>query len=602
MSQPAVPAIGRRSLGTPRLHLATAVVWGIPLFLILFTLPFILHQNAWWEWQSHYWLLERQTAYVAAYGTPTYFLHISTGAFYPHNLFYAGPMLAALAYPAAIIGPWPVFVASIIVAVLAGYFGMWWTARNLGLSRELAVLPAATFAATPYVACEIYGRGAWAELVALSAAPVALGAVTALLWHPQRSRRGPLVALVLCGATIAGTHNLTLLMASTLMSLTVLALLPLAPGRAIDRARRLGSAIVAVALGVGLTAAWLVPNLWLGPDTAIAGTQMSNVMNKQDAPLFKLSNFFSPWPAANRPESPGKWFFVQPPVLALACTLAALGLVAWLYRRDRRLVASLTGLATLGLAIVLLIVNPQWWPHFPRLIQTIQIPGRLVPYLVIIIGLVMTIALTTLRSSRIRRALIAALTVAVGAQLAMAAAFIAIDSEAASTIPLPPKQHGDVRVHDEATPYSSPRFFPVQQFRVMSRPLGPAPDGPQVLAATGDPTVAEDAALNGVGATGQVLSTTAVWSPLIRVVGDAQVVGRDASGYATVRITRTDSARSWSATVRPACGGLCLEHAPWQVTAGRLLTLFSALSIVCGGCAVWLRRRRGTVSRLRGPS
>ena len=559
MSQPAVPAIGRRSLGALRLQLTTAVVWGVPLLLVLFTLPFVLHQNAWWEWQSHYWLLERQSAYVAAHGTPTFFLHLTNGAFYPHNLFYAGPMLAALAYPAAVIGPWPVFVASIVAAVLAGYFGIWWTARNLGLSRELAVLPAATFAATPYVACEIYGRGAWAELVALSAAPVALGAVTALLWHPHRRRRGPLAALVLCGATIAGTHNLTLLMASTLMSLIVLALLPLAPGRAADCARRLGPALVAVALGVGLTAAWLVPNLWLGPDTAIAGTQMSNVMIQQDAPLFKLSNFFSPWPAANRPESPGKWFFVQPPVLALACTLAALGLVAWLHRRDRRVIASLAALAAVGLAIVLLIVNPLWWPHFPRLIQTIQIPGRLVPYLAIVIGLVMTIALATLRPGRIRGALIAALAVAVGAQLAMAAAFIALDAEATSTIPLPPKRHGDVRAHDEATPYSSTRYFPVLQFRVISRPLGPAPAGPQVVAATGDPTVAEEARLAGANAAGQVLPTTVVWSPLIRVEGDARLAGRDANGLATVQVTRTDPAGRWSATVRPVCSGLCLR-------------------------------------------
>jgi hypothetical protein len=592
MSQPAAPATRRRSLGFSRVHRDTAVVWGVPLFLALTTLPFILRQNAWWEWQSHYWLLERQSAYVAAHGTPTFFLHLSTGAFYPHNVFYAGPMLSALAYPAAVIGPWPVFVASIVVAVLAGYFGIWWTARNLGLSRGLAVLPAATFAATPYVACEIYGRGAWAELLALSAVPAALGAVTALLWHPERRGRGPLVALVLCGAVIAGTHNLTLLMASTLMPLIVLALLPLAPGNAADLARRLGPAVVAVVLGVGLTAAWLVPNLWLGPQTAIAGTQMSNVMNQQDAPLFKLSNFFSPWPMANRPESPGKWFFVQPPVLALACALAAFGLVAWLYRRDRRLVASLAGLATLGLAIVLLIVNPQWWPHFPRLIQTIQIPGRLVPYLAIIIGLVMTIALTTLRSRRIRRALIAALSVAVGAQLAMSTAFIAIDSEAAATIPVSLRHHGDVRVHDEATPFSSVRFFPVQQFRVMSQPLGPTPTTQPIVAAIGDPVVAEDAALEGIGAAGQVASTTAVWSPLIRVEGDAQLAGRDASGFATVRITRTDPTGRWSATVQPACSGLCLEHAPWQETAGRLLTLLSALGIVCGCGAAWLLRRR----------
>jgi hypothetical protein len=107
-------------------------------------------------------------------------------------------------------------------------------------------------------------------------------------------------------------------------------------------------------------------------------------------------------------------------VLTLACTLAALGLVAWLHRRERRIVASLAGLTTIGLAIVLLIVNTQWWRHFPRLIQTVQIPGPLVPYLAIVIGLVMIIALTTLRSGRICLTLIAAMTVAVGSCAAAA--------------------------------------------------------------------------------------------------------------------------------------------------------------------------------------
>jgi hypothetical protein len=591
MSLPAARVIRRRSLAAPRVDRGTAVVWGVPLLLALTTLPFILRQNAWWEWQNHYWLLERQSAYVAAHGTPTFFLHLSSGPFYPHNVFYAGPMLAVLAYPAAVIGPWPVFVASIVVAILAGYFGMWWTARNLGLSRELAVLPAATFAATPYLACEIYGRGAWAELLAVSAVPVALGAGTALLWHPERGRRGPVVALVLSTAATAGSHNLTLLMASMLMPLIVLALLPLAPGRATDLPRRLWPAMVAIVLGLGLTAAWLVPNLWLGPHTAISDAGVSQRVSQQDAVLFKLSNFFSPWPSANRPESPAKWFFVQPPVLALACSLAALGIVLWLRRRDRRMVASLAGLAALGLAVVLLIVNPQWWSHFPRLIQAIQIPGRLVPYLAIIIGLVMTIALAALGSCRIRRGLTVALAVAVGAQLAMAA-YIAIDSEHASTIPDPPKRHGDVRVHDEPTPYSSTAFFTVLQFREVGHPLGSPPAGRPIAAAVGDQVVSEDAGLHGVGTVGQVLLTNAVWSPLIRVTGDAQLAGRNVAGLATVRVTRTDPAGRWRATVRPACSGLCLDHAPWQVTAGRLLTLLSALCIVGGGAALLLRRRR----------
>jgi hypothetical protein len=150
----------------------------------LLTLPFILRQNSWWEWVNVYWLLERQTEFVSAHGTPTYFLHMDPIGFNPYYVYYAGPLLSSLAYPAALLGTWPVFVAATVVAIVAGYFGIWWAARNLGLSRRLAVLPALAFSTTPYILSNLYGRGAWSEFIAVNTVAVLLGALTALLWHP----------------------------------------------------------------------------------------------------------------------------------------------------------------------------------------------------------------------------------------------------------------------------------------------------------------------------------------------------------------------------------------------------------------------------------
>ena len=152
-----------------------------PLLVALLALPFIQRQNSWWEWSNAYWLLERQTEHVSAHGVPTLFLNNVSGAFNPFYTFYAGFTLSVLAYPAAVIGAWPVFAGTVVAAIVCGYVGIWWTARNLGLSPQLAVLPGLVFTTAPYVLSEIYGRGAWAELVAVNAAAVLLGALTAML-------------------------------------------------------------------------------------------------------------------------------------------------------------------------------------------------------------------------------------------------------------------------------------------------------------------------------------------------------------------------------------------------------------------------------------
>ena len=113
-----------------------------PLFVAALLIPFAVRQNAWYEWENAYWFLQRQAEHVSAHGVPTLFLHTKDGSFYPFFLYYGGFTIGLLAYPAALFGAWPVFLASMVAAVVGGYLGIWWTALSLGLSRRLAVLPA----------------------------------------------------------------------------------------------------------------------------------------------------------------------------------------------------------------------------------------------------------------------------------------------------------------------------------------------------------------------------------------------------------------------------------------------------------------------------
>ncbi|MCW3004461.1 MAG: 6-pyruvoyl-tetrahydropterin synthase related domain [Conexibacter sp.] len=565
-----------------------------PLLVGLLALPFVLHQNAWWEWVTAYWLLDRETAHVAAHGIPTFFLHTSAAAFYPHYVFYGGFVFSILAYPAAIVGAWPVFAATTVAALMAGYLGIWWAARNLGLSARLAVLPAATFATTPYVLTDLYGRGAWAELVAVNGAAVMLGGLTALLWHPQRRRAPALAALAASGAIVAGTHNLTLLMSAVALPLIVLALLPLAPRTAglTGVAKQLGRSVVAIALGVGLTGVWLVPNLWLGPDTFISDPSISERLLRDNLEIVDLSNVLSPWPSA--PPNRTGWLYAQPPVLAMVWALVALMAITWVRRRaPDRVVASAAGLLAVGTGLLLLIVDPLWWPSFPRIVQAVQLPVRLIPYLALVIALAIAVALTTLAGGRVRRLMTGALAVAVVAQAVMAV-FIVLGTQAAAGRPVPLLRHGDVDVAGEPPSFSAPGLIGPWQFRVVHQPTGRDPKTPPVAAALRSITTSDTATLRGAAAVGQRITTGVVWSPLVRIDGDARLSGRTDDGKMIVTVTHTDGAGQWTATARSRCTvclGALTGKDPWQLLAGRLLTLLSTI-VLAGAAVVSLRRHR----------
>jgi hypothetical protein len=565
-----------------------------PLLVGLLALPFVLHQNSWWEWNTALWLLERQTAHVSAHGVPTLFVHTETAAFNPFFVFYAGFLFSVLAYPAAVFGAWPVFAGVSVGALVAGYLGIWWTARNLGLSQRLAILPGLVFATTPYLLADLYGRGAWAEFVAVNAAAVMLGGLTALVWHPERGRGRALAALAGSGALLAGTHNVSLMLCALLLPLLLAALLPLAPaGLPLSGlVRRLSLGVLAIALGVGLTGAWLIPNLWLGPSTYAADATLNAPLFLENPELVRLANVLSPWPSIPSHYS-GRWVYTQPPVLAMAWALAALLALIWTRRRaPDRLVATAGILLALGAGLLVLLVDQTWWTSFPRLLQAVQFTYRLVPYVAIVIALGISVAVTAV-TGRWRRPGIAALVLAVGAQAVMAV-FVVLDSEAGS--PGAPLQHGDIRAA-EAPPSFSATTYPVQtQFLVRGRPIGPPTFRLTRSVPEGLLTAADAVTLRGKGKVGEPLVLPVAWSPLVRLSGDVRLAGRETFGLVVGTVARTDRAGRWTATARPRCATPCVNalsgDAPWPMLAGQLLTLLSATAVGMAGVAGLRRGRR----------
>jgi hypothetical protein len=603
-AQPPAPApsLGRRAV--LRLWGPTArrrlVVWCPPLFVALLFLPFLLKENSWWEWNNAFWFLERQSDYIKAHGVPTFFLHHSQGVFYPMPVYYGGFTFSVLGVPAIVLGAWPTFVAATAGAYVAGYFGIWWTARSLGLSRELSVLPALSFSCAPYMVATFYGRGAWAEVVGINAAAVVLGATAVLLWHPSRRRGWAIAALVPASAFVAGTHNLTLLMSAIFLPLTVAALL-LARPEGIDRRELLrgGKWVVGgVLVGVGLTMAWLLPNVWFGRDTAIGGTFINQGMLENFAPFSAPKIVLFPWPHV--PSNDLGFQYPQPSVLVGAWVLVATGVALWLRRAVDRRLAAVGALAVLAFALMLLICTTSWWPHFPNAVRAIQMPVRLVPYVCFAIAGAACAVIATLRAGRARQVLLVGLALIVAVEAA-GAMTVALRTQSTSTIGLLAPKHGAVTPDSEPPSFSTKGLVAPVQFLVSNHPTATVNANRNVGIGLRDGVTSIDATMRERGRVGQRLLTAVAWSPYVKITGDARLIGRDVSGMAIIRIDRVDRNGYWKATVAPICSGLCLtSDAPWQLTVGRLITLLSVLIVLgVGGAWAFMRLKGAGAARRR---
>jgi hypothetical protein len=547
-----------------------------PLLVALLTLPFILRQNSWWEWANAYWLLERQTEFVAAHGTPTLFLHMDPIGFNPYYVYYAGPLMTVLAYPATLAGTWPVFVGATVAAIVAGYLGVWWAARTLGLSHRLAVLPALAFATTPYLLTNLYGRGAWSEFLAVNAVAVLLGALTALLWRPRA--RGAFAATVAATAVIAGTHNLTLMLSAIVLPLLLLALLPLRPAAAGPLRPAVLRAAGAAVLGAGLTAAWLLPNLAYGRLTWIAQPSLNDPLIRQTNFLTDPANVLSPWPV-HPARYLNRWVYAQPPVAALAWATIALLALIWLRRRRAdRVVASAEALLALGLALLLLALNARWWLHLPGLVHSIQFPMRITAYVALVVVMGVVVGLT--RAPRWAVGILAAL---VAFQAAGAIALVT-GSQDGGKFGFDAPRASEVKADEEVAGLSDPRFSSQAQFRIVEHGTPDRPIAAESALSFDDRVTAKTGIVDGVAPVGAYVLTPVTWSQFIDVTGAARLAGRNDNGLAIVQVTGTDSAGHWDANVVPV--------RPWPATLGLVISLLSAAILLVLAVRAVLRRRR----------
>src|SRR5262249_43945425 len=140
------------------------------------------------------------------------------GLFNPVFAFYGGTLFALTGALGVVLGEStiPAFALVTLLAIAAAYGGLLWLARQLGVRGVVAHAPAIVFVTSAFYVTNLYGRGAWSEFVAVSALPLVVAASLRLVRGPWRV--GPIVSLVAASALFSGSHNITLLLGSTLLA------------------------------------------------------------------------------------------------------------------------------------------------------------------------------------------------------------------------------------------------------------------------------------------------------------------------------------------------------------------------------------------------
>jgi hypothetical protein len=551
--------------------------------------PFVVAQNGWFEWTNALWLLQVQTENVRAHGLPGFFVNSPDWAFYPMHLFYAGPLFSALAYPSVLFGAWPVFAATSILAFIGLAVGVYWMARSLGVPGPYAAAPALLFATTPYIVSNLYGRGAWTELISLSGLSLVFGSATALLAGAAR-RRTPFAVLVVASFVLAGTHNITLLW-SVIIGVPLMIIVILALGLSGRQLLRRGLVVLsAAALGSALCACFLVPDVALSHHTVAAQKDVNlpylRALNGFETPPVVFNLFLV------QPRTRPTDMQTQTATVALMWT-AAVGL--GLSRRlGRRTLALVGGAGLVALVMSVGIFEPGWWSHLPSLLWATQFTMRLVPYLTLALLLAMMLLL---RSPAVRqnRWATAGLVLAVAWQVGLGG-YQSLSARARVPETWPPVQASDVKAFDVPRSFDE-TGFQYRQFRLVSGRLVVASDGTAVAPIVMTSPLTE-AVLTGGQPAGSLVATNVVYSPLLVVRGTARLAGRDGTGLVVLAVTE-HGPEGWRATVTgacPLCFGQNRRVGYLPVEIGETVTL---LALATSGVLAVLAATRSLRARTR---
>jgi hypothetical protein len=328
---------------------------------------------------------------------PSYFLNVNapstiSGVFYPALAFYGGPLytasgaLSALLFNDATLA----YALMTAAAMFAAYGGSLWLARQCGVRGLFAHVPAAVVLTSSYYSTDLYGRGAWAEFMAVSSIPLLVASAVALVRAP-RWRASTVLILVVAVLAFTGSHNITLEWGVLVLGLVGLGMLAFHGPSGLPWRRMLAVGGLAL-IAAGINGWFLVPDVAYAGRIAIGATGAS--WSGATGVSWFATSFFNTIGVVLNPlrvvpsQSGTPALYAQAPVWFMSWGLIA---GVWLWRDPAMARLRRTWvIAVLGIVVLLWLMLHQWpWEHMPHALQEIQYPYRLGSYVTLLsVGLV----------------------------------------------------------------------------------------------------------------------------------------------------------------------------------------------------------------------
>jgi hypothetical protein len=549
--------------------LAGIALAGLIIGICLWTM---FHEKIWVfdDWLIHQWYIWHQEGALRAQGVPSLFAHDTQGVFDPHYAFYAGTLYTIAAVPALIVGHHAAYLMTWALAFALAYGAWFWLARQAGLGPWASHVPGALFVTSTWYVSAAYVLGSWPQTIAFGALLLNLAAAFSIL-RADRLRPLPALALAVGMMLYTGSHNLTLVWATTVLLIVGTVAFVVIPSlRAlITRQGLLRLAVVAVP-AVLVNAWFMLPAIAYQSDTVIANTVAgAHDMLRGTIPGTTPQHLFNLGRGHVDPAYPR--LAVQLPVLATAWIVIGLLIVRprrsspWLRAALLLLVAAVATWALMTRSSIVLGL-----PHPYDMLQNLF---RLEAYINLAIGGALIATLVLLRRAGPRRR-----------QWAWAIAGILVVSVVQAR-----QQSRDPLLGGPlwtALPYltTEPKHATVDYTDATM--VLYTPDRPlkhvQFSQAVAERTDRAEATVNAQP--GDFVSSNLKVSPKLVHVAGASIVARSDFGNAFLEI---------APDAKPGAAHIVVTTAhPWPVVLGRILTLLGLLGLAGIGVALLLRETR----------
>jgi F0F1-type ATP synthase assembly protein I len=520
------------------------------------------------DWYQHLWYAWHQAESIRENKVPSLFAHNLTALFDAHFAFYGGTLYATVGTLGLLLGSIQnAFDISVVLALIAAYGGWYWLARMAYLGSWTSHLPGLLFITSPYYLNIIYRSGAWAELVAVSAIPLLIASGISVL-RDDRLRAGPALALATSSTFLSGSHNITLLWGSIVVSAVIAVVLVCVPDARRQVTRQGARRAALVTIPAVLVNGWfLLPDIAYQSMTYAASIPPSNALQWADA-MMEPRYLFS----VGRPAPPPDFYVLALPLVTVGWVIAG-AIVTQRSQRSSwyRLVLVLLG-AVAGL--LPLMLSAGFLANLPGPLPMIQFGFRLESYILLclsgaVIGL-LRLSLSTPhdRATTLWRHIGFAVAVLVIVQAA---------GQTRATHSFQRAADDKEDVHAYLTYHRHPSEQDYRDTKIV--PTSPA----SVIVGFPSAERGDRTSRTLSSTTGQQIMTNLMIMPPLVTIDGARLVGHSSDGYAVLEVTDTTTPGSSTITVTAA-------H-PWPVTLGRVLSIVGLAGLLANAIAIAPRRR-----------